>query len=507
MSSLPTILVIDDERNTREGLRDAFDDKYRILVADSADQGLKMLKENPVDIVLTDLRMPGMDGMTFTKEVSSWPEPPLIIMLTAYGSVQTAMAAMRAGAYDYLTKPVKLDDLEMMIDRGLEVLKERHSSNGDSVSNASGIIGTSEAMRSCLEEAKQVAAARSTVLITGESGTGKELFARALHEWSPRAKKPFVAVHCAALNENLLESELFGHEKGAYTGANERFIGRFERADHGTLFLDEIGEISLSTQVKLLRVLETRNLERVGGSATIPVDVRLIAATNRDLKAMAAAGTFREDLYYRLNVVNLQLPPLREHREDIPALLQHYLKLAAADNAKVVTGITADATEVLNAYNWPGNIRELRNCVERMVVLARGTLLTINDIPKEIVNAVAEQFSAAGNDDGTTTTSNQAAAVAAAPAASSASSASAASSAAAPSSSPFASQPQHSTTGGAPAVQPPLDIRSNERLAMRQALEQCHGNRTKAAELLGISRRTLQRKLKADPTLEQEFPE
>jgi DNA-binding NtrC family response regulator len=456
-SPRPTILVIDDERNTREGLRDAFSDKYAILLADSAEAGLKAIKSRHVDIVLTDLRMPGMDGMAFTKQVASQPDAPLIIMLTAYGSIQTAMAAMRAGAYDYLTKPVKLDDLEMMIDRGLAVLQERRSGSAGADADApAGIIGHSEAMRGVLEEAKQVAAARSTVLITGESGTGKELFAHAIHQWSPRAKAPFVAVHCAALNENLLESELFGHEKGAYTGASERFIGRFERADHGTLFLDEIGEISLPTQVKLLRVLENRCIERVGGSATIPIDVRLVAATNRDLKAMAAAGTFREDLFYRLNVVNLQLPPLREHREDIPELLRHFLRLAAEDNGKQVTGFTDDAIAVLNAYRWPGNIRELRNCVERMVGLARGNLVTINDIPREIVEA-------------------------------------------------FTDQPA-SPQGDSPTP-PVLDTRTNERAALRQAPEQCRGNRTRAAALLGISRRTLQRKLKLDAELAAEFPE
>ena len=465
-AKLPVILVIDDERNTREGLRDAFEDKYEMLLADSAAAGLELLRKRHIDIVLTDLRMPGMDGMAFTQEVAAWPEAPLIIMLTAYGSVQTAMAAMRAGAYDYLTKPVKLDDLEMMIDRGLAVLRERRS--GGAVAPAgtenAGIIGSSPAMKAVLEEARQVADARSTVLITGESGTGKELFAHALHAWSPRAAKPFVAVHCAALNENLLESELFGHEKGAYTGANERFIGRFERADHGTLFLDEIGEISLPTQVKLLRVLETRSLERVGGSATIPVDVRLVAATNRDLPAMVREGTFREDLYYRLNVVNLRLPPLREHREDIPQLLEHFLKSAADDNGKAVSGITADAMAVLNSYDWPGNIRELRNCVERMVVLARGKLLTISDIPREIVDALAGADSAA------------------APAVTASSSA------------------------AGPATPPVLDIHANERTAIRQALEQAGGNRTKAAEILGISRRTLQRKLKQDPSLEEGAP-
>lgn len=463
-NNLPVILVIDDERNTREGLLYAFSDKYKILLADSAEEGLRQLRSSHVDIVLTDLRMPGMDGMEFTRTVAPMENAPLIIMLTAYGSIQTAMEAVRAGAYDYLTKPIQLDELEMMIDRGLSVLAERRKGDdGESASAAAGIIGNSQRMRACLEEARQVAAARSTVLLTGESGTGKEMFARAIHSWSPRAGHPFVAVHCASLNENLLESELFGHEKGAFTGANERVIGRFERADHGTLFLDEIGEISLATQVKLLRVLETRSMERVGGTTTIPVDVRLIAATNRDLKAMVAAGTFREDLFYRLNVVNLQLPPLREHTEDIPELLEHFLRQACEDNGKHVTGFSSDAAQVLNAYKWPGNIRELRNCVERMVVLARSTMLTINDLPREIVDSVAAQFTEKAADGEL----------------------------------PPAASPAQET----------LDIRTGERAAVRQALEKCGGNRTRAAELLGISRRTLQRKLKQDAELAAEFPE
>ncbi len=459
MKDLPVILVIDDERNTREGLRDAFSDKYRILLAEDATKGLEILKTQKVDIVLTDLRMPGLDGMAFTRQVSAQPDAPLIIMLTAYGSVQTAMDAMRAGAYDYLTKPVNLDDLEMMVDRGLEVLAERRSASQKGTEGApAGIIGSSPAMKALIEEARQVASSRSTVLITGESGTGKELFAHALHAWSPRARAPFVAVHCASLNENLLESELFGHEKGAYTGATERFIGRFERADRGTLFLDEIGEISLSTQVKLLRVLETRNLERVGGSHTIPVDVRLVAATNRDLRAMVKAGTFREDLFYRLNVVNLHLPPLREHPEDIPALLDHYLKLAAKDNDRDISGIAKDAMGVLTSYSWPGNIRELRNCVERMVVLARGSLLTITDIPREIVDELS-------------------------------------------------SHPERAAQAPLPAQRPDplqtLDIRANELAAMHKALEQAGGNRTRAAAILGISRRTLQRKILLYPELDK----
>ncbi|MGN0892139.1 MAG: sigma-54-dependent transcriptional regulator [Oligosphaeraceae bacterium] len=471
-ASLPVILVIDDERNTREGLQDAFSDKYQVLLANDALQGMETLKKRKVDIVLTDLRMPGMDGMAFTREVSRRENAPLIIMLTAYGSVQTAMEAVRAGAYDYLTKPVNLDDLEMMIDRGLEELAKRRRSqaHANAARPPEGIIGSSPVMRQLLEKAQQAAASRSTVLITGESGTGKELFAHALHAWSPRSKAPFVPVHCAALNENLLESELFGHERGAYTGADERVIGRFEKANRGTLFLDEIGEISLPTQVKLLRVLETRTLERVGGSTTIPVDVRLVAATNRDLKAMVKEGTFREDLYFRLNVVNLQLPPLREHPEDIPELLTHFLHSIAQDNGRDIHGFTQDAMNVLQAYRWPGNIRELRNCVERMVVMTRGNRLTVTDIPREIVDAFVLSPSP-GKEE--------------------------------------APPPQPSPSPAEDAAPQPvsLDIRANELAAMKRALEQAGGNRTRAAEILGISRRTLQRRLLQHPELEAPPPQ
>ena len=278
-------------------------------------------------------------------------------MLTAYGSVQTAVEAMKNGAYDYLTKPVNLDNLEMMIERGLETQRLRRENEAlrqklGQQQGLDNIIGNSKVMQDIFDTVRQVADTRTTVLLTGESGTGKEVFARAIHQLSSRAKKPFIALHCAALNENLLESELFGHEKGAFTGATERVIGRFEHADGGTLFLDEIGEITPSTQVKLLRVLDTHTFERVGGNTTIEVDVRLLAATNRDLKAMVAEGTFREDLYYRLNVVNLVLPPLRERPEDIPPLLNHFLQHTAAENNKQIDGITGDAVKVLMAHTF-----------------------------------------------------------------------------------------------------------------------------------------------------------
>ncbi len=452
----PKILVIDDEKNTRDGLREALADDYDVLLAEDGVKGLALLDANPdVCIALTDLRMPGMDGMDFIRTVTARKNAPLIIMLTAYGSVQTAVEALKVGAYDYLSKPVDLDNLEMMLERGMKVLRDRAEKNGAAhEGGAVNIIGSSAAMTAVLDSIRQVAATKATVLVTGESGTGKELVAQAIHKLSPRANKPFRPVHCAALSENLLESELFGHEKGAFTGANERVAGRFEMADGGTLFLDEIGEISLSVQVKLLRVLETRQFERVGGSETLTVDVRVVAATNRDLRAMVEQGTFREDLFYRLNVVNIRIPPLRERREDIPEILDFYLKKSAADNGKDVADISPEALGVLMAYDWPGNVRELRNCVERMVVFARGATLTMTDVPADIRSAVGEQFEAK------------------------------------------AMSPK--TTGAAPAESPAvigLNVKENEKSLIIKALEECGGNRSQAALKLNISRRTLYRKL------------
>ena len=452
----PKVLVIDDEKNTRDGLREALADDYDVLLAEDGVKGLALLDANPdVCIALTDLRMPGMDGMDFIRTVTARKNAPLIIMLTAYGSVQTAVEALKVGAYDYLSKPVDLDNLEMMLERGMKVLRDRAEKNGAAhEGGAVNIIGSSAAMTAVLDSIRQVAATKATVLVTGESGTGKELVAQAIHKLSPRANKPFRPVHCAALSENLLESELFGHEKGAFTGANERVAGRFEMADGGTLFLDEIGEISLSVQVKLLRVLETRQFERVGGSETLTVDVRVVAATNRDLRAMVEQGTFREDLFYRLNVVNIRIPPLRERREDIPEILDFYLKKSAADNGKDMADISPEALGVLMAYDWPGNVRELRNCVERMVVFARGATLTMTDVPADIRSAVGEQFEAKA-------------------------------------------MPQK-TTGAAPAEPPAaigLNVKENEKSLIIKALEECGGNRSQAALKLNISRRTLYRKL------------
>lgn len=395
-----------------------------------------------------------MDGMAFTRTASTLPRPPLVILLTAYGSVQTAIDAMKAGAYDYLTKPINLDNLEMVVDRGLESrrlsrenealrhqLEERHGFEN--------IIGESRAMKQVFDVVRQVADARSTILLTGESGSGKELVAKAIHYLGERRSKPFVAVHCASLTPTLLESELFGHEKGAFTGATDRHAGRFEMADGGTLFLDEIGEIDAAIQIKLLRVLETRTFERVGGTQSLKVNVRLIAATNRDLRQEVKNGRFREDLFFRLNVVNIHLPPLRQRSEDIPLLVGHYLGEFAKENGKKALGITPEALKVLAAYPWPGNVRELRNCVERMVVMSRSSTLSMADIPEEVRAGVgATAIPAIG-------------------------------------------------TAGAEAAPEGLNIEAHERSLIEKALRECQGNRSEAAKKLGISRRTLYRKLDA----------
>ncbi len=447
----PKLLIIDDERNTREGLKRALHKNYTVEIAENAVDGLSMVYQNDYDIVLTDLRMPGIDGIDFVKKVTALPEFPVCIVFTAYGSVETAVAAMKAGAYDYLTKPVNLDNLEIILQRGLEsrlLHKEtRFLSESPSASFIfEKMIGASPEMREIFTMIKQVAPARSTVLISGESGTGKELAARAVHRLSPRQLQPFIVVHCAALSRTLLESELFGHEKNAFTGAHERRIGRFEAANGGTIFLDEIGDIEPSVQVALLRVLETQTFERVGGSESVTVDIRLIAATNRDLKAMTDTGAFREDLYYRLDVVNLHMPALCQRQGDIPLLLNHYLDIFNRENDRHIKGFSDEALVVLQSYRWPGNIRELRNVVERSVVLTQDDQIGIRDLPKSINEGTTGMLSEIGE--------NQ-----------------------------QVSDPQ-------------LDLDSNEKRLIVKALRECRGNRSAAASKLGISRRTIIRKIK-----------
>ncbi len=382
------ILIVEDGRSQREMLRDfLISEGHRVMEAENGETAIKMVLSNHFDLILLDYKMPGMDGVEVLKEVKKINHEIDVVIITAYGTIETAVEAIKVGAIDYITKPVELEELLILIDRvserrGLirenELLKQELGKQGVT---AEKIIYKSAQMVELINMASRVAASRASVLIQGESGTGKELLARLIHQLSPRANKPIVVVNCGALQENLLESELFGHEKGAYTGASMRRIGRFEEADGGTLFLDEIGELSPAIQVKLLRFLQEREISRLGSNASISVDVRIISATNRDLEASVREGAFREDLFYRLNVVTMSLPPLRERKEDLTALIDHYLEKFARENGKKNQGLTAEARDLLLKYDYPGNIRELVNIMERAVVIAREDYITVGDLP------------------------------------------------------------------------------------------------------------------------------
>jgi DNA-binding NtrC family response regulator len=385
-----TILVADDEKNIREGLREALAlDGYEVHAAADGREAQEAITRGDVDLLITDLKMPRLSGEELLKHVTAqYPTMPVII-LTGHGTIESAVQAMHDGAYDFLTKPVNLDRLSLLVKRALATreLAVQNRAMQEELERRSGfasIIGRSAEMKQVFEMVRQVAPSRSSVLITGESGSGKEMIAEALHYNSPRKDKPFIKLHCAALTESLLESELFGHEKGAFTGAIARKRGRFELAHLGTLFLDEIGEINQNVQIKLLRVLEEKKFERVGGEETVEVDVRLIAATNRDLKEAISKGTFREDLYYRLNVVNIHVPPLRERKEDIPLLVAAFLKEFSQENGRRIEGMDAKARLALYNYSWPGNVRQLRNSIESAVVLSKGSTLTLDDLPPNI---------------------------------------------------------------------------------------------------------------------------
>ena len=449
-SDKPVVLVVDDDKNTRDGLRRALRLGYDVVTAEGGERALDILKSRTVDILLSDVRMPGMDGLMLLQRAVAAQPGMIGILLTAYGNVETAVEAMKRGAYDFLMKPVNLDHLDILLKRALRS-REMESENVDlhrqldDKYGLESIVGSSPPMAALFDTIRQAAPAQATVLIQGESGTGKELVARAIHRLSARAKGPFVAVHCAALSPSLLESELFGHEKGAFTGATGRRRGRFELADGGTLLLDEVSEIEMSVQIKLLRILEERTFERVGGDETIDVDIRLITATNTNLRDRVAAGHFREDLFFRLDVVNINLPPLRERLDDVPLLCSAFLKEFNEKNGKSITTITPEAINMFSAYAWPGNVRELRNTIEKMVVLARGDKLTVRDIPAPI----RETSRAEGEQAGL-------------------------------------------RIPGAGSTRCLADA---ERAMIFAALEQRGGNRTKAAAELGISRRTLHRKL------------
>ncbi len=444
------LLIVDDEKPTREGLRAALEDRYDVYVAEDAATAMTLLEQESFDVLLTDFRLPAEDGMKLITRAKSLPKPPVCILMTAYGSEELAVEAMKSGADDYIAKGrMQIDELEMRIARVLRqqnleaenvaLRQQLHSRFG-----LENIIGHSAPMQAVLELVRQVAPARATVLITGESGTGKELIAKAIHQLSPRRQQPLVAVHCAGLPSTLIESELFGHEKGAFTGAHERKIGRVEQAQGGTLFLDEIGEIDAAIQIKLLRFLGERTFERLGSTKTLSSDVRLITATNKRLEDLVQAGTFREDLYYRLKGVRIELPPLRERRGDIPLLAEAFRREAARENEKPVKEITAEAMDKILAYRWPGNVRELRSAIETAVVLCRGDKITPRDLPPEVQHTE--------NDGGL-------------------------------------SPKQLLTQGGV------LSLDEAEKLLITRYLKECNGNRTEVAKRLGMSRRTLHRKL------------
>jgi two-component system, NtrC family, response regulator AtoC len=449
MAMTPTLLIVDDEKTTREGLRAALEGRYDVYLAEDAKAAMDLLERDQFDVLLTDFRLPSEDGMRLIARAKSLPAPPVCILMTAYGSEELAVEAMKRGADDYIAKGrLQIDELEMRIARAVrqQVLESENVSLRQQLDTKFGlenIIGQSSAMQDVFAVVQQVAPTRASVLLQGESGTGKELIARAIHHLSPRARQPMVVVHCAALAPTLLESELFGHEKGAFTGAHERRIGRFEQAQGGTLFLDEIGEIDASVQIKLLRFLGERTFERVGSNKTLNADVRLVTATNRNLEELVKTGRFREDLFFRLHVVEVVLPPLRERTGDIPLLAKSFLDEFSQDNNKPVADFTADALEMLMSYSWPGNVRELRTAIEHAVVLCRGERISARDLPASI-------------------RSGSAAAV---------------------------FDPQRML------ARQDLTIQEAEKQLILRALKETKGNRTLAARKIGMSRRTLHRKL------------
>ncbi|MEI6681115.1 MAG: sigma-54 dependent transcriptional regulator [Bacteroidota bacterium] len=395
-----TILVVDDEESVRDSLFNWFtEDGFHVDCAENAKKALTMLESGNFDIILADIKMPGMDGLEMLRRIKSLKSDSIVIVMTAFATVDTAVKALKDGAFDYVTKPFDPDDLTHLIRNATKQISlteenETLKSKIISLENIEDLIGNSEPMRQVLREVESVAQTNSSVIITGESGTGKELVARAIHSNSPRKFFPFVSVHCGALTESLLESELFGHEKGAFTGAMYNRKGRFEMADNGSIFLDEIATISSKMQVELLRVLETKSFMRVGGNKEIVSDFRVICATNRDLKSMVEKGTFREDLFYRLNVMNIQLPPLRDRLEDIPLLVDYFIRKYCTSMNKPLIAIDPSALNRLQEFNFPGNIRELENMIERAIVVGNGKKISLKDLPleKTMITSTAESL-------------------------------------------------------------------------------------------------------------------
>jgi len=438
------LLVVDDEKNLREGLAEHLRDTgYEVVCSENGEEGWKLFNNGDIDLVITDLKMPGIGGEELMKRILAHSPGFPVIILTGHGTIDIAVAAMHQGAWDFLSKPVDLDHLSLKVQRALETreLYFKHRQMEEELARKrqfKSMIGNSRNIREIFDMINKVASTKASILITGESGVGKELVADAIHGSSARKDNPFVKVHCAALSSTLLESELFGHEKGSFTGALSQRRGRFELASGGTLFLDEIGEIDQNLQIKLLRVLQEKKFERVGGEKTIEVDVRIIAATNKDLKAEIEKGNFREDLYFRLNVVNILVPPLRERKDDIPLLITSFLKEFSQENGKSIDSIHEKARSRLYAYDWPGNIRELRNCIESAVVMCQSNIITEGDLPPAFRSI---------SDDG------------------------------------WVSIKLGST------------ISECEKIIIRETLSHCKGNKSKTADMLEIGRKTLLRKL------------
>lgn len=439
-----TILTIDDEENIRNGLADNFElEGYNVEKAANGKEGLAKIAAGGIDLVITDLRMDGIPGEEVVRRVTTENPGIPIIVLTGHGSIEDATAAIKAGAYDFLTKPLDLDHLNLIVKNALKGREQQKiiselQQKIKTGSSTDGMIGKSSELSRVRALIEKAAPSKANVLITGESGVGKELVAKSIHDKSARKDKPFVIVHCAALSETLLESELFGYEKGAFTGADTQHKGRFEIADGGTIFLDEIGEINQSTQVKLLRVIQEKSFERVGGTQSIHVDVRIVAATNRNLEEEVKSGKFREDLFYRLNVVRIPMPSLRERKDDIPLLLHAFLREFNIENEKNIAGFDNRAKSAIMKYSWPGNIRELRNCVESAVVMCTGDEIKIEDLPASVREKGEEKVI---------------------------------------------------------TIPIGMTLDEAEMVIIQENLAACNGNKTKCAEILGIGRKTLHRKL------------
>src|ERR1700677_1188991 len=443
---MPTILIVEDEAKMRRLLElNLGEDGFSTLFAGDAETALKLLRENAINLVVTDLKLPGMNGLEFLQTIKRQNASLPVVVMTAFGSVEPAVEAMKAGASDYVLKPFSLSEMRMVIHKELDVhnLREENRSLREALGKRyehPNVVARSTKMQEVLATVDRVAPTNSTVLLGGESGVGKDLIARAIHEKSRRAAGPFIKINSTAIPENLLESELFGYEKGAFTGATASKPGKFELADKGTLFLDEIGDVPAATQVKLLRVLQERSFERLGGTRTLKVDVRLVAATNRDLRAALEEGTFRQDLYYRLNVVAIDIPPLRQRKEDIPDLANLFISRFAGDSGKPIENITPEAMQVLVNYHWPGNVRELQNIIERACALAKGVVLKVEDIHLDV-------------------------------------------------------RPARAMNGADNFLPEGMTLEQWEDEMIRESLRRAHGNKSQAARLLGLSRNALRYRL------------